>query len=191
MLFLITNFFAFLQSNCVFPIKHIRILDLLDWTLESPQQDCHKPRRTLMSPQERLSHVLRSPFFLSFRAFLESEKTYLVQKVGGFLFSPLHDLYEMVNCSHLSDPLKSGPLHSQQAHHWDQLHHMGGWDPSHSPAKPAFGLGISWNCWHGIESGFLHSQTAIFFYAEIVSLSWLERRYWPISLSSSRIEFLF
>ena len=31
-----------MQSNCVFPIKHIRIFDLLDWTLESPQQDCHK-----------------------------------------------------------------------------------------------------------------------------------------------------
>ena len=42
-----------MQSNCVFPNKHIRILDLLDWTLESPQQDCHKARRTLMSPQER------------------------------------------------------------------------------------------------------------------------------------------
>ena len=37
-------------SNCVFPIKHIRSLDLLDWTLESPQQICHKTRRTLMSP---------------------------------------------------------------------------------------------------------------------------------------------
>ena len=42
-----------MQSNCFFPIKHIRSLDLLDWTLESPQQDCHKTRRTLMSPQER------------------------------------------------------------------------------------------------------------------------------------------
>ena len=40
-------------EHCFFPIKHIRILDLLDWTLESPQQDCHKTRRTLMSPQER------------------------------------------------------------------------------------------------------------------------------------------
>ena len=42
-----------MQSNCVFPFKNISILDLLDWTLESPQQDCHKTRRTLMSPQER------------------------------------------------------------------------------------------------------------------------------------------
>ena len=41
-----------MQSNFVFPIKHIRSLDLLDWTLESPQQHCHKTRRTLMSPQE-------------------------------------------------------------------------------------------------------------------------------------------
>ena len=41
------------QSNCVFPIKHIRIFNLLDWTLESPPKDCHKTRRTLMSPQER------------------------------------------------------------------------------------------------------------------------------------------
>ena len=30
-----------------FPKKHIRSLDLVDWTLESPQQDCHKTRRTL------------------------------------------------------------------------------------------------------------------------------------------------
>ena len=29
------------------------LLDLLDWTLESPQQNCHKTRRTRMSPQER------------------------------------------------------------------------------------------------------------------------------------------
>ena len=28
-----------MKSNCVFPITNIRILDLLDWTLESPQQD--------------------------------------------------------------------------------------------------------------------------------------------------------
>ena len=42
-----------MQSNCVFPIKHIRSLDLLDWTLESPLKHCHKTRRTLMSPQER------------------------------------------------------------------------------------------------------------------------------------------
>ena len=32
-----------MQSNCVFPIKHIRSLDLLDWTVESPQQ--HLTRR--------------------------------------------------------------------------------------------------------------------------------------------------
>ena len=36
-----------MQSNCVFPIKHLRSLDLLDWTAESPQQHCHKTRRTL------------------------------------------------------------------------------------------------------------------------------------------------
>ena len=42
-----------MQSNCVVPIKHISSLDLLEWTLESLQQDCHKTRRTLMSPQER------------------------------------------------------------------------------------------------------------------------------------------
>ena len=42
-----------MQRNCVFPIKHIRSFDLLHWTLESPQQDCHKTRRTLMSNQER------------------------------------------------------------------------------------------------------------------------------------------
>ena len=42
-----------MQSNCVFPIKHIRSLALLDWILESPQQDCHKTIRTLMSPQAR------------------------------------------------------------------------------------------------------------------------------------------
>ena len=40
------------QSNFVFPIKHVWSLDLLDWTPESPQQHCHKTRRTLMSPQE-------------------------------------------------------------------------------------------------------------------------------------------
>ena len=40
------------QSNCVFPIKHIRSLDFLDWTPESPQQHSHKMRRTLLSPQE-------------------------------------------------------------------------------------------------------------------------------------------
>ena len=40
------------QSNCVFPIKHVTILDLIDWTPESPQQHCHKTRRKLISPQE-------------------------------------------------------------------------------------------------------------------------------------------
>ena len=40
------------ESNFLFPIKHIRSLDLLDWTLESPQEHCHKTRRTLMSPQK-------------------------------------------------------------------------------------------------------------------------------------------
>ena len=40
------------QSNCVFPIKHVRILDMLDWTTESPQKHCHKTRRTLMSSKE-------------------------------------------------------------------------------------------------------------------------------------------
>ena len=29
------------QSNCVFPIKHVRNLDFLDWTPESPQEHCH------------------------------------------------------------------------------------------------------------------------------------------------------
>ena len=41
-----------MQSNSVFPIKHVRTLDLLDGTPESPQKHCHKPRRTLMSPEE-------------------------------------------------------------------------------------------------------------------------------------------
>ena len=36
----------------MFPIKHVRSLDLLHGTPESPQQHCHKSRRTLMSPQE-------------------------------------------------------------------------------------------------------------------------------------------
>ena len=42
----------FVQSNCVFPIKYVRNLDMLVWTPESPQQHCHKRKRTLMSPQE-------------------------------------------------------------------------------------------------------------------------------------------
>ena len=41
-----------MQSNCVFPIKHIRSLNLLDWPPESPQQHCYKARRTMMSLQE-------------------------------------------------------------------------------------------------------------------------------------------
>ena len=40
------------QSNCVFPIKHIRSLDLLDWPPVSPQKHSHKTRRTMMSHQE-------------------------------------------------------------------------------------------------------------------------------------------
>ena len=36
----------------MFPIKHIRRLDLLDGTPESPHEHCHKSRRPLMSPQE-------------------------------------------------------------------------------------------------------------------------------------------
>ena len=40
------------RAIAIFPIKHIRSLDLLDWTPESPQQHSHKTRRTLMSPQE-------------------------------------------------------------------------------------------------------------------------------------------
>ena len=36
----------------MYPIKHVRSLDFLDGTSESPQEHCHKSRRTLMSPQE-------------------------------------------------------------------------------------------------------------------------------------------
>ena len=36
----------------MFPIKHVRSLDLLDGTPDSPQEHCHKSRRTVMSPQE-------------------------------------------------------------------------------------------------------------------------------------------
>ena len=32
--------------------KHVRSLDLLDGTLESQKEHCHKSRRTLMSQQE-------------------------------------------------------------------------------------------------------------------------------------------
>ena len=41
-----------MQSNALFPIKQVRILDLLDGTTESPPEVPHKSRRTLMSPQE-------------------------------------------------------------------------------------------------------------------------------------------
>ena len=41
-----------LQCNCLFPIKQVRILDLLDGTRESTPEIPHKSRRTLMSPQE-------------------------------------------------------------------------------------------------------------------------------------------
>ena len=37
----------------MFPIKHVRRLDLHDGTPESPQEHCHKFGRTAMSPQER------------------------------------------------------------------------------------------------------------------------------------------
>ena len=40
------------QSNSVFPIKHVRSLDLHHGTLESPPEHPHTSRRTLMSPQE-------------------------------------------------------------------------------------------------------------------------------------------
>ena len=40
------------QSNALFPIKQVRILDLLDGTTESPPEIPHKSRRTRMSPQE-------------------------------------------------------------------------------------------------------------------------------------------
>ena len=36
----------------MFPIKHVRSLDLLDGTLEGPPEQPHTFRRTLMSPQE-------------------------------------------------------------------------------------------------------------------------------------------
>ena len=40
------------QSNALFPIKHVRSLDLLDGTTESPPKVPHKSRRTLISPQD-------------------------------------------------------------------------------------------------------------------------------------------
>ena len=36
----------------MFPIKHVRSIDLLDGTPESPQEKLHKSRMTLMSPNE-------------------------------------------------------------------------------------------------------------------------------------------
>ena len=39
-------------SNSMFPSKHVRNLDLLDGTPESPQEQPHKSRMTLMSPKE-------------------------------------------------------------------------------------------------------------------------------------------
>ena len=41
-----------MQSNALFPIKHVRSVDLLDGTTESPPEVPHKSRRTLMSLQE-------------------------------------------------------------------------------------------------------------------------------------------
>ena len=40
------------QSNSMFPIKHVRTLDLLDGTPESPKAHGHTSRSTHMSPQE-------------------------------------------------------------------------------------------------------------------------------------------
>ena len=34
------------------PIKHVRSLNVLDGTPEHPQENCHKTRGTLLSPQE-------------------------------------------------------------------------------------------------------------------------------------------
>ena len=42
-----------MQSNFVFSIKHVRSLDLLDGTPESPQEHCHKSRGTLRSLHQR------------------------------------------------------------------------------------------------------------------------------------------
>ena len=41
-----------MQSNSRFPIKHVRSLDLIDGTPESPQEHPHKSRMTLISPKE-------------------------------------------------------------------------------------------------------------------------------------------
>ena len=43
----------------MFHIKHIKSLDLLDGTPESPQEHCDKSRRTLMSQQE--CEIAQSP----------------------------------------------------------------------------------------------------------------------------------
>ena len=40
------------QSNSVFPIKHVRRLNVLDGTTESLKDHCHKTRGSLLSPQE-------------------------------------------------------------------------------------------------------------------------------------------
>ena len=40
------------QSNSLFPIKHVRSLNLLEGTLESPPEHPHMSRITLMSPQK-------------------------------------------------------------------------------------------------------------------------------------------
>ena len=39
-------------SATVFPIKHVRCLNMFDGTPESPKDHCHKTRGTLLSPQE-------------------------------------------------------------------------------------------------------------------------------------------
>ena len=41
-----------MQSSALFPIKQVRILDLLDGTKDSPPEVPNKSRMTLMSPQE-------------------------------------------------------------------------------------------------------------------------------------------
>ena len=40
------------KSNSAFPIKHVRSLNVLDGTPESPKDHCHKMRGTLLSPHE-------------------------------------------------------------------------------------------------------------------------------------------
>ena len=46
------NPLQWLQNNSVFPMKHIRSLDLLVGTLDRPPVHPHTSRRTLMSPDE-------------------------------------------------------------------------------------------------------------------------------------------